>query len=103
MCRQQPLPDTRTEIASQSTTAKCMFCGTIHADPDIAIAVHMSNHIVGTVCRANDRTIDDADILAKRRAALTRFRDKQHVPRTVEDRMRHCRFVGAKHSGDNQR
>ena len=80
-----------------------MFCGTIHADPDVAITVYMSNHIVGTVCRADDRTIDDADVLVKREAALTRLRDKENVPRPVEDRMRHCRFVGTKRSGGNQR
>ena len=80
-----------------------MFCGTIYADPDVAITVYMSNHIVGTVCWADDRTIDDADVLAKRGAALTRLRQKENVPRPVEDRMRHCRFVGAKHSGGNQR
>jgi hypothetical protein len=79
-----------------------MFCGTIHADPDVAIKVHMSNHIVGTVCWLMTEPLTMLMSWRNGGAALTRLRDKENVPRPVEDRMRHCRFVGAKHSGGNQ-
>jgi hypothetical protein len=49
----------------------------------------------------------DAEVLSKApcriAGSLTRLRDKQNVPRPVEDRMRYCRFAGAKRSGGYQR